>query len=256
MTDTVRKSALCLMAHPDDCEMLSAGTMLLLKERGWEIHIVTMTPGDCGSVELGREEIAAVRREESRRAAALVGASFHCVESPDAFVTYDEATLRRTVEIVRPLAPSIIITHALDDYHMDHEVTARIARQVSFAYAVPNAAPGPVVEGSRIPWLYYAYVSGGLDPYGNPVRMSTYVNVTTMMEQKTEMLKCHASQRDWLRKHHGMDHYVDNMRRRTATQGEKIGVPFAESYRQHLGHPYPQDCILSRELGAELVTKV
>ena len=38
-----------------------------------------------------------------------------------------------------------------------------------------------------------------------------------------------------------MDEYIEEMRRWSAAQGEVIGVEFAEGFRQHLGHPYPQD---------------
>ena len=45
-----RKVAMSLMAHPDDCEILAGGTLALLAKKGWEVHIVTMAPGDAGSV--------------------------------------------------------------------------------------------------------------------------------------------------------------------------------------------------------------
>ena len=65
---------LAIHAHPDDIEFQCAGTLALLAERGHEITIATMTPGDCGSRELSPDEIAAVRREEGRAAAAKIGA--------------------------------------------------------------------------------------------------------------------------------------------------------------------------------------
>ena len=41
-------AALAILAHPDDAEFLCAGTLVRLAcERGWSIHIATMTPGDC-----------------------------------------------------------------------------------------------------------------------------------------------------------------------------------------------------------------
>ena len=57
----VKSTAECTMnqtilslAHPDDAEFLCAGTLIRLKqEHGWEVHIASMTPGDCGSVEHG-----------------------------------------------------------------------------------------------------------------------------------------------------------------------------------------------------------
>ena len=56
-TMTNDKIALSIGAHPDDAEFMCAGTLALLHERGWEIHIATMTPGDCGTVQYSREEI-------------------------------------------------------------------------------------------------------------------------------------------------------------------------------------------------------
>jgi hypothetical protein len=63
------------------------------------------------------------------------------------------------------------------------------------------------------------------------------------------MLGAHASQRDWLLKHHGMDHYLQAMRDWSAKRGSEAGVAFAEGYRQHLGHSYPQDNVLGQLLG-------
>jgi len=58
-------AALCLMAHPDDAEILCGGTLLRLhREHGFAVHVVTCTPGDAGSADLGPEKIAAVRRQE------------------------------------------------------------------------------------------------------------------------------------------------------------------------------------------------
>ena len=47
------RTVLSLLAHPDDAEFTCAGTLALLGQRGWQIHIATMTPGDCGSASLG-----------------------------------------------------------------------------------------------------------------------------------------------------------------------------------------------------------
>ncbi len=82
---------LSVLAHPDDAEFLCAGTLLRLgREHGWQVHIASMTPGDCGSAELGPEEIARIRRQEGARAAALIGATYHCLEEHDLRIFYHE----------------------------------------------------------------------------------------------------------------------------------------------------------------------
>lgn len=254
MARITRKVAMCLMAHPDDCEILAAGTLVLLAQKGWEIHIVTMTPGDCGSMDLGPEAISDVRRKEAAAAAEVIGATYHCLESRDLYVTFDEDTLRRAMSLTRSIAPTVMFTHSLDCYMMDHEVTARIARSASFGYAVPNTVTGALPRGSCVPHLYYADPVEGIDAYGRPVALSTYVDITSAMATKKKMLIRHASQRDWLMKHHGMDQYVVSMQQWAARRGGEVEAKYAEGFRQHKGHPYPHDCILRRQLGA-LVTE-
>lgn len=250
-----RKVAMCLMAHPDDCELLAAGTVALLQRRGWDVHIVTMSPGDCGTMTMTTGQIAAVRRAEGAQAAKILGATYHCLESRDLYILYDERTIRQALMLAREIAPTLMITHSLVDYMVDHEQTARIARTVSFAYSNPNATSGPVQKGSMIPYLYYADPIEGVDVYGDRVAPRTYVTIKDTIAVKTRALKAHASQREWLMVHHGMDQYLQSMKDWAGLRGKEIGVPCAEGYRQHLGHPYPHDCILQTELG-DLVTRV
>ena len=42
------KVAFAIAAHPDDIEFYMAGTLLLLRERGWAIHYMTLSTGSCG----------------------------------------------------------------------------------------------------------------------------------------------------------------------------------------------------------------
>jgi hypothetical protein len=65
------------------------------------------------------------------------------------------------------------------------------------------------------------------------------------------MLACHASQRDWLLRQHGMDEYLEAMARWGADRGSEIGVAQAEAFRQYRGHPYPQDNLLLELLGQD-----
>jgi hypothetical protein len=62
------------------------------------------------------------------------------------------------------------------------------------------------------------------------------------------MLACHISQREWLKQHHGMDEYLIAMKRQSQETGKKVHKPYAEGFRQHLGHAYPQDNLLQAAL--------
>jgi LmbE family N-acetylglucosaminyl deacetylase len=248
------KVALSVLAHPDDAEFLCAGTLVRLhRERGWEVHIASMTAGDCGSTSLPPDEIAAVRRREGAAAAALIGAAYHCLEERDLLIFYGERPLERVTRLLREVRPDIVLTHSPADYMLDHETTSTLVRAAVFGAPVPNffAGRGHPPPSPHIPRLYYCDPIEGKDALGRAVPPAFCVEVSGVIETKAAMLAAHASQREWLLKHHGMDEYVESMRRWGAERGRGCGVAFAEGYRQHLGHSYPQDNLLGALLGAQ-----
>ncbi|MFM7149139.1 MAG: PIG-L deacetylase family protein, partial [Gemmataceae bacterium] len=228
------------------------GTMIrLARERGWQVHIASMTPGDCGSLEHSAEEIARIRRMEGAAAAAVIGATYHCLEERDLRVFYAEDPLVKIVRLLREVRPRIVLTHSPSDYMLDHEMTSQLTRAAVFAAPVPNfhADRGMPPPMSAMPHLYYCDAIEGKDLLGRPVEPGFRIVINDVIETKARMLEAHASQREWLMKHHGMDHYVISMREWSAHRGREAGVAFAEGFRQHLGHSYPQDNLLQHLLG-------
>ena len=248
MTD--KKRALTLMAHPDDAEFLCCGTLALLQQRGWEVHLATMTPGDCGSDQMGPEEISAVRRVEAAAAAAVLGGAFHCLEGRDGRIAYDHETLIKAVGLIRQVRPAVVFAMAPSDYLIDHEVSSAIVRSATFFAGVPNYKTGDSQPFRPVPHVYYADPIEGKDLFGRPVEPAILVDISSVVDTKSAMLRCHASQREWLLKQHGMDEYIGAMLAMGAERGKAIGVQYAEGFRQHLGHGYPQDNLLAGELGS------
>lgn len=245
-----RRVALTLLAHPDDAEFQCAGTLIRLSDAGWEIHIATVAAGDCGSAVHSREEITAIRHEEGATAAAVIGGTYHCLDEPDVQVMFDKPANRKAIDLLRTVAPTLLFTHARHDYMLDHEQTHLLARSAAFAYPIPNASPLPLIAGSSIPWLYYCDPLEGRDPYtGVRIEPTTTIDVSSQLARKIEMLACHASQREWLRKHHGMDEYIDSMQRHGAERGREAGATHAEAFVQHRGHPFPQSDLLQELFG-------
>jgi LmbE family N-acetylglucosaminyl deacetylase len=154
--------------------------------------------------------------------------------------------MRKAVDLVREIAPGILLTHPRHDYMLDHEQVHLLARAAAFSYPIPNASDLPLVPGSAIPWLYYCDPVDGRDPYtGQRVTPTTLVDITGQLDGKADMLACHASQREWLRAHHGLDEYLEAMKRLAAERGRLAGVPYAEAFVQHRGHPFPQRDLLA-----------
>ena len=197
MTTPANRTVLSFLAHPDDAEFLCAGTLIRLAEAGWDGHLATATPGDRGTMTESPREISATRTGEAETAAARIGASYHCLGERDGIVVYDKPTVRKAIDLFRRLAPSLAFTHAPKDYMMDHEMASLLARAATFVYGAPNCSMVPLREGSAVPHFYYCDPVEGVDPLGRPIVPTTTIDISDQMEKKTQMLACHASQRDW-----------------------------------------------------------
>ena len=135
---------------------------------------------------------------------------------------------------------------------LDHEMTSTLGRAAAFAAAVPNFGHhrGHPPALDHIPHLYYCDAAEGKDLFGRDVEPAFCIDISAVIEPKAEMLACHASQRNWLLRQHGMDQYIETMRDWSRRRGRPHGLAYAEGFRQHLGHSYPQDNLLGQLLGA------
>ncbi len=240
-----------IFAHPDDAEITCAGTLSLLKKAGWSVHIATMTPGDKGSAEHTREEISKIRKAEAAASVKLLGGQYHCLEFDDVYILYDRETINRTTELIRRVRPAIVFTASPVDYMVDHEMTSLIVQTACFSAGIKNMEAGEE-PFEPVPYLYYCDALEAKDKFGNALEPSLWVDISGEMDIKEKMLSCHESQRNWLLKHHRMDEYILAMKRFGERRGKEINTRYAEGFRQHVGHGYPQDNILDEYLGSYL----
>lgn len=251
MSETQQRRVLAIHAHPDDVEFQCAGTLALLKARGWHVSIVTMTPGDCGSAEVGCAEIARIRRAEAKAAADLLGADYECLEFRDLSIVFDNDSRHRVTECLRRCRPDVVLTAPPVDYMPDHEQTSLLVRDACFNAPIPNydtRQTHPAGPLTRIPHLYYVDPIEGIDWFGRPIEPEFIIDISTTFELKQQMLACHASQRGWLLKQHGIDEYLHSCERWSKQRGTAIGVAYGEAFRQHKGHPYPHENLLREAL--------
>ncbi len=248
------ETALGIFSHPDDAEMVCAGTLSLLRKKGWEIHIATMAPGDKGTAEHSREVISRIRRSEAADAAKVIGAAYHCLEMEDVYILYDRDSINRTTGLIRMIRPSLVFTASPNDYMIDHEITSKIVETACFASGIKNMEVD-ISPYEPVPYLYYCDPMEGKDILGKKVIPTMYVDITSKIEEKAKMLARHESQRNWLLTHHKVDEYILAMKRFAAERGRETGVAYAEGFRQHLGHGFPQNNILKELLGKKLLIR-
>lgn len=253
---TEKRTIVALCAHPDDAEFRCGGTLLLLAGRGWDVHVVTLSAGDCGSAEEPPDVIMRRRRAEAEAAAARLGGSYHCLDGRDLQVYDDNATRAGAAALLREIDPDCVITHYPIDYMADHIAASAAARTAVFVapmtnYLVGPAAGAPPSTRGVVP-LYYFSPIDSMDFHGSRIQPEFYVDVSSVIGEKAELLACHESQRDWLRRQHGVDEYIEQMKRWDSEAGRDAGVSFAEGFCMHRGHAYPQTPLIQDALG-ELV---
>lgn len=253
------RKILYIHAHPDDAEIISGGTLILLAESGHKLTIVSMTPGDCGSTEYPPDEIASLRRREGASAAEMIGAEYICAEFRDLAVFNDDPSRRRVTELLRRIRPEIVITASPADYHCDHEATSLLVRDACFAAPAPNYQTGisdPAPALAAIPHLYFADSVGGVTRFGINIEPDFFVNVKSVLQKKRDLVAKHATQRNWLKRQHGIDDYLDTMEQWTRARGAAASLECAEGFRRYPGHPYPQSPLLEELLGSHAVIHV
>lgn len=230
-------SALAVFAHPDDIEFVAAGTLLLLREKGWDLHYMNVADGCCGSTHMTREQTATVREQESRRAAAMLRAEYYPPICHDLEIEYTQANLQRIAAIVRKAKPTIVLTHAPIDYMEDHMQTCRLVLTAAFARGAPNYPSEP----PQTSWdgdlaIYHAQPHGNRTPLRELVVPELAIDIERVMEQKQAMLAQHQSQQAWLQSSQGLNSYCQTMLDLGREVAAITGMPgqYAEGWRRHL----------------------
>jgi N-acetylglucosamine malate deacetylase 1 len=238
-------SVLAIAAHHDDIEFVMAGTLLRLREVGWELHYMNLADGSRGSTTMDQATCAAVRLEEAKTAAKLLGATFYPPICADMEIAYTTELLAKVAAVVRQAKPSILLTHSPIDYMEDHEIACRLAVSAAFAHGMPNFESDPPVDVYMDPvTVYHAQPVGNATPLGERVWPGVFVDITDVIEAKAEALAAHASQKQWLDASQGMDSYIQTMRDGSADVGQMSGTyRYAEGWRrrQHWGFCGPED---------------
>ena len=236
--------ALAVGAHPDDIEFMMAGTLLLLKRAGAEIHMFNLANGCYGSEVCGKDETARVRALEAQAAAQVAGAVWHPPLFDDTGVFYDAPSLAKVAAVVRQVKPDIVLTHSRYDYMEDHEYTSRLASSATFNRCLPSYVTDPPVASFNKPVaVYHSLPHALMDMQRMPVVPEFVVDIGEVMAEKREMLARHASQKEWLDATQGMDSYLESMAEAARTVATRYGqCAYAEGWRRHnhMGYGPPE----------------
>src|SRR2546423_9837428 len=99
---------LAVVAHPDDAELLCAGTLARARNDGAVVAICVFCRGDKGQPSRKIQNLATIRRKETAASAKLLGAQLFAANYPDGTLMDTSASRSKLIEIHRNFKPTLI----------------------------------------------------------------------------------------------------------------------------------------------------
>jgi len=220
-----------IVAHPDDAEFMSAGSVAAWAKEGKEVVYVLVTSGDKGSEDpnIVPSELAARREIEQRNVCDILGVgSIEFLRHEDGTVTSDLTLRKDIVRAIRKHKPSAVITQNptvrwSGNYvnHPDHRATGDATMDAVFPSArdvhmFPDLKLNEGLEPHIVPHLYLGDRSD---------TANVAFDISGTVETKFKALAAHVTQ-------------VPNpaetgrrVREGAALTGARVGFDHAESFK-------------------------
>jgi len=218
-------NVLAVGAHPDDLEILCAGTLARFARQGNEVSMAYACRGDKGHFEIEPDELAKIRTKEARDSAAVIGAASLRLGIDDLELRVERPNVMRFVDLIRRTRPDIIITHHPEDYMPDHTVTSKLVFDASFIATLPHTKTRHR-HWQKVTPIYYMDTLAGVN-----FEPCEYVDITESLQTKLEMLRKHSSQIEWLRNHDKID-IIEFVKTVARFRGLQSGTKYAEGFRR------------------------
>ncbi|HZK66951.1 MAG TPA: PIG-L deacetylase family protein [Chloroflexota bacterium] len=220
-----------IIAHADDAEFGSAGTIARWVKQGVEVTYVVVTNGNKGSAdpEMTPEALAALREKEQRAACKVLGVK------NVVFLGYQDGELVPSLELrrnltreVRRYKPDVAMVPDPTTWyfgntyinHPDHRAVGEAALAAIFPSARDRLTfPELLVEGFEPHMVREVYLSFSMNA-------DTWVDITDTMDTKLAALREHRSQLP------DMDEIDKNVRERAIAMAEGREMKYAEAYKK------------------------
>lgn len=214
-----------VVAHPDDAEFSSAGTIAKLTKSGKKVILIQVTSGNKGTArrDLTPFQLADLREHEEEEASRRLGISEGVfLRVTDGEVMPDLQMREKIVRMIRRFKPDVVITH--DPFrpyalHPDH-------RNVGLA------TTDAVYPTARDPLYFPEHAEMGLEShktaeiwYFGAEHPDKYVDITDTFDDKINALQAHASQVG------GRDDLAKMLRERSAEVAKDQPFELAEAFK-------------------------
>ena len=182
-------------AHPDDCDLNAGGTAALFVQMGHKVKFVSLTNGNKGHHTMKSDELAARRKAEMQKVAALIGIEYDNLDNPDGELMPTIENRKAVIKLICDWKADIVITNRTNDYHPDHRNAGVIVQDAAYMISVPLMIPDgePLLKAPV--FLYMP------DRFQKPVPFSPdiVIDITPVVDKKIDIICAHESQVfEWL----------------------------------------------------------
>src|SRR5580700_8769245 len=182
-------------AHPDDCDIRSAGTVALFVAAGAAVKFVSVTNGDAGHQTLQPIALAARRLAEAKESARRLGIEYEVLNNHDGKLLPTLDVREQIIRLIRQWNADVVLAPRPNDYHPDHRYTGVLVQDAAYMVVVPYLLPDTPALRKNPVFLYFE------DNFQrpNPFRPDIAVALDSVIDKKIDALDAHVSQfYEWL----------------------------------------------------------
>lgn len=191
------RNGLVVSAHAADFVWRAGGAIALYASRGWKMTVVCLSFGERGeSAKLWREpgmtleKVKAARKDESLRAAEILGANVIFFDLGDYPLRVEVEDLYKLANIYREIRPEFILTHSLKDpYNFDHPLATNVAQEARIIAQAHGHEPAVGVLGASPVFFFEPH-----QPEQCQWTPQVLLDITPVWEKKYAAFKAMAAQ--------------------------------------------------------------
>ncbi|MDX1416084.1 MAG: PIG-L deacetylase family protein [Candidatus Promineifilaceae bacterium] len=226
------RKMLVVGAHAADFVWRAAGAIAVASSKGDDVLVIALSYGERG--ESGNlwqepsqtiENVKQIRHKTAEQAARYLGAAFRCLDWGDYPLSVDDERLEQLVQIMRDVAPDVLLTHTpKDPFNPDHPVAYEVVQKARLL----SAGAGVASAFKRIaPPVWYLFEPH--QPELCDFKPDTFVDITAVIDQKIQAMQAISAQ-SYLK-----DYYTELAERRgnhARRISGKQNVKYAEAYQR------------------------
>lgn len=174
-------------AHTDDWT-ICAGTIARYTRQGHEAQFISFTPGDSVSMadaaHMSVEDLAAARREQAVKGAAMLGARIVFLEQQDLRMHVDPTSYQACNKVLLAEKPDVVFAMWPLEFHPDHRAAGNLAYNTWLQSGMKFA-------------FYFCETPGGTEMQPQQFVPNRWVDVGPVMDLKRDSTLANTFIKDW-----------------------------------------------------------